>query len=92
MDNTIGLADARKKLPELTDRAYAGKTYTITRRGRALAVILGVDEYERLKEIERQQRTRDFHTLLAPPGADALNEADARQIAVEAVRQARGKA
>ncbi len=89
MSKKIGLADARKNLPELTDRAYAGSVYRITRRGRELAVILGVDEYQRLKEIEQQQRMQDFDALLAPPESNALSEDEARLLAVEIVRMVR---
>ncbi len=92
MSETINLAEARKKLPELVDRASAGQTYVLARRGREVAVIIGLEEYQRLKELNQQQRQADFDLLLAPPAPDALSEAEARQLALQVigeVRQAR---
>jgi prevent-host-death family protein len=89
--NNINLAEARQNLPELTDRAYAGQTFVLARRGRKLAVIMGIDEYLRLKEIE--QRERDFEILLSPPraGEDELSEEEAIDLAVQAVREVRAE-
>ena len=89
MNETINLSEARKKLPELTDRANAGHTYIVSRRGRELAVLLGIDEYRRLKAMEQQQRQKDFDILLAPPPADVLAEEAARELAVQIVREQR---
>lgn len=89
MSQTVNLSRARKNLPELTDRAYAGQVFVVARRGRELAVLIGVDEYRRLKEIEREQRQQDFDVLLAPPGPDALSEEEARKLAVQSVREVR---
>ena len=36
---TVGLFEAKQKLPELVERASAGKQIGITRRGKAVAVI-----------------------------------------------------
>ncbi|NCP16047.1 type II toxin-antitoxin system Phd/YefM family antitoxin [bacterium] len=89
MDITINLAEARRKLPELADRAGAGQTYVVSRRGRKIAVLIGVDEYQRYKAIELQQRERDFNVLLAPAPPNAPTEDQARSIAVQIVRKAR---
>src|SRR5262245_38158466 len=89
MYNIVNLADARKNLPELADRAYAGQTFILARRGRELAVIIGIDEYNRLIELERQQRDRDFDMLLAPPAPNSMSEEEARKLAVSAVREVR---
>jgi|GEM_PF-6326118 len=89
MDVTINLAEARRKLPELADRANAGQTYVVSRRGRKIAVLISVDEYQRLKAVELQQRERDFNVLLASPPPNTLTEEQARDIAVQGVREVR---
>ena len=89
--DSINLAEARQNLPELTDRAYAGQTFVLARRGRRLAVIIGIDEYLRLKELERQQRDQDFAILLAPPVRSELSEEEAVELAVNTVREVRAK-
>jgi prevent-host-death family protein len=89
MSETINLAEARKKLPELADRANAGQTYVVSRRGREVAVLIGVEEYQRLKALEEQQRQRDFDLLLTPPDSESLSEAEARQLAVRVIRETR---
>ncbi len=89
MSDSINLSEARKNLPELTDRAYAGQTFILSRRGRKLAVLIGVDEYNRLMEMERLQDERDFEVLLASPDPDAMSEEEAIALAVRAVREVR---
>jgi hypothetical protein len=63
----------------------------MSRRGRELAVLIGVDEYRRFKAIEQQQRQKDFDILLAPPAADAMAEEAARDLAVQIVRERRAQ-
>ena len=89
MIETINLAEARNKLPELTDRANAGQVYIVSRRGRELAVLMGIDEYRRLKALEQQQRLRDFDILLAPSPTNSLTEDEGRELAMQAVRDER---
>lgn len=48
---TIPLTEAKKKLPELVRNAQEqGKTYSLTRRGRPAAVLIGEEEYRSIKE------------------------------------------
>jgi len=89
MSETINLAEARKKLPELADRANAGQAYVVSRRGREVAVLIGIEEYQRLKALEQQQRQQDFDLLLAPPKRDAQSEDEARALAIQMIREAR---
>jgi prevent-host-death family protein len=91
MNTTVNLSDARKNLPELADRVKAGHVYILSRRGRELAVLISVDEYNRLKAIEQQQRQKDFDALLAPPPSDMLAEEAARDLAVHIVREQRSR-
>jgi prevent-host-death family protein len=85
----INLAEARQNLPELTDRAYAGQSFILARRGRKLAVIIGIDEYLRLKEIECEEREKDFDILLSPPENETLTEEEAIELAVRSVSEVR---
>jgi prevent-host-death family protein len=91
MKEIIPLSEARKNLPELTDKVNSGHTYIMSRRGRELAVLIGIEEYHRLKAIEQQQRQRDFDILLAPPDVDAMTEEEARELAVQIVRERRSR-
>jgi prevent-host-death family protein len=43
------IADARRNLPGLVDEAEAGAEVRLTRRGRPVAVVVSIDQYERLK-------------------------------------------
>ncbi len=83
----INLAEARQNLPELTDRAYAGQSFVLARRGRQLAVIIGIDEYLRLKEIECEQDEMDTEILLNLPTKSELSEEEAIELAVRTVRE-----
>ena len=89
MSETINLAEARRKLPELTDQASAGEAYIVSRRGREMAVLIGIEEYRRLKALERRQQLQDFDLLLAPPTAETMTEDQARELAVQVVREVR---
>ncbi len=52
------MADVRKHLADVIDRAHRGETPTIiTRRGKQEAVVIDIDEYQRLRELA--ERTED---------------------------------
>lgn len=63
------LQTAKQKLSELVDRALADGPQVITRRGHEVVVVIGVDEYRRLRG-----RRRDFKDFLfeGPPYFDDL--------------------
>jgi prevent-host-death family protein len=60
---------AKQKFSELVDRALADGPQVVTRRGREVVVVLGIDEYKRLR-----RRKRDFKQALleGPPYFDEL--------------------
>jgi prevent-host-death family protein len=89
MTETVNLAEARKNLPQLADGANAGQVYIVSRRGREIAALIGIEEYKRLKTLEMQQSQQDFNILLAPPTEDMLTEDEARELAVRVVREVR---
>ena len=49
MSKRYSIADARRNLPSLIDEAESGSEVELTRRGRAVAVVVSVEAYERLK-------------------------------------------
>ena len=51
MDRLIGMAEAKSKLADLVGQvAYKGERFILERRGRPMAVLIGVEEFEHLKE------------------------------------------
>jgi prevent-host-death family protein len=49
MAKTYSVADARAHLPDILDAVEAGKEIQLTRRGRAVAVVLSRQRYEALR-------------------------------------------
>ncbi|MBI5510264.1 MAG: type II toxin-antitoxin system Phd/YefM family antitoxin [Deltaproteobacteria bacterium] len=48
MARSYSIADARNQLPRLVHQAEAGQAVEITRRGRAVAVVVSIDDYAQL--------------------------------------------
>lgn len=48
------IAEARSNLPELVREAESGKAIELTRRGKGVAVLLGLRQYERLVSESRR--------------------------------------
>jgi prevent-host-death family protein len=49
MPKTYSVADARAHLPDILDDVEAGKEIQLTRRGRAVAILLSPEKYEALR-------------------------------------------
>ena len=49
MTHTASIAEARNQLPALVHSAEAGQPTALTRRGKTVAVLLSIAEFERLK-------------------------------------------
>ena len=50
MEQIVGMAEAKSRLAELVGQVkYGGETYILQRRGQPMAVLVGVDEFERLQ-------------------------------------------
>lgn len=50
MEKAVGMTEAKSRLAELVGQAkYGGKTFVLERRGQPMAVLISVDEFERLK-------------------------------------------
>jgi prevent-host-death family protein len=56
MPKRYPIADARKNLPSVVDEVEAGASVELTRRGRPVAVLVSLDEYERLTVKRRSFR------------------------------------
>jgi prevent-host-death family protein len=48
------IAEARSNLPKLIREAESGETIELTRRGESVAVLVGVEQYERLAARSRR--------------------------------------
>jgi prevent-host-death family protein len=49
MEHSYSIAEARANLPTLIDQVEAGMTIQLTRRGKGVAVMVSVNEYQRLR-------------------------------------------
>jgi prevent-host-death family protein len=50
MSSKYSVAQARANLPKILDEVELGREVELTRRGKPIAVVLSVEEYERLSE------------------------------------------
>lgn len=79
------LQDAKNRFSAVVDAALAGDPQRVTRRGRPAVVVLAVDEYERLRDIEKANAPtfaellldipsdgREFERLTLPPRSPDL--------------------
>jgi prevent-host-death family protein len=70
---TVGSFEAKTKLAELLDRVEAGETVTITRRGKAVALLAPVggasEQGQRRKAVEEILRWRIGKDRGAKPGS-----------------------
>ncbi len=62
----IGIEEARGKLGEIgSEVAEGAEPVVVTKRGRALAVLVGRDEFSRLKEAAAREAREELQTRLA---------------------------
>lgn len=64
------LQDAKNRFSALVNAALAGEPQHVTRRGEPAVVVLSVDEYERLRRIERADAPTFAELLLEIPQDD----------------------
>ena len=64
------LQDAKNKFSALVNAALAGEPQQVTRRGEPAVVVLAVDEYERLRQMERADAPTFAELLLEIPQDD----------------------
>ena len=61
------LQDAKNRFSAVVEAALAGDPQHVTRRGRPAVVVLAVDEYERLRSLEKANAPSFVDLLLAIP-------------------------
>lgn len=68
------LQDAKNRFSAVVNAALAGAPQRVTRRGKPAVVVLAVDEYERLRQLEKANAPTFVEHLLAIPkgGPDDL--------------------
>ena len=64
------LQDAKNRFSELVNAALAGEPQRVTRRGRPAVVVLAVEEYDRLRRLEKAQAPSLSELLLEMPQDD----------------------
>jgi len=64
------LQDAKNRFSALVNAALAGEPQQVTRRGEPAVVMLAVDEYERLRRLERAEAPTLGELLLEIPQDD----------------------
>ena len=70
------LQDAKNKFSELVNAALAGEPQEVTREGKPVVIVVAIDEYERLCQVEKAATPNFVEHLLAIPkgGPDDLFE------------------
>jgi prevent-host-death family protein len=57
MEQLIGMAEAKSKFASLIGQAaYGGKRFILERRGRPMAALIGMDEYQHLRSLEQEEQ------------------------------------
>ena len=64
------IQDAKNKFSALVNYALAGEPQHVTRRGEPAVVVLAIDEYERLRRMERADAPTFAELLLEMPQDD----------------------
>jgi len=84
----IGVAEAKNRFSEiLAKAAFAGQRFIVERRGKPMAAIIGIQEYEEFVKSQQEQRRRRFEGLRA--AAANMPEGEALDLAQEAVDSVR---
>lgn len=61
------LQDAKNRFSAVVDAAVSGSPQRVTRRGKPVVVVLAVEEYERLRHLEKANAPTFAELLLAIP-------------------------
>ena len=69
MNTTISTAEARKNFADIVNKvAYGKEPIVLTRRGKEVAALVSIDEFELLRQIEDYIDIEDAKKALAEPG------------------------
>ena len=74
---TINVGEAKSRFSELISRAAAGERFTIRRRNRPIAVLIGSSELERL---QRMSETAHRLAVVLGQDPDLLQEVEAQEV------------
>lgn len=72
MTRTVGVSEARAALPQILDQVTEGEEVTITRHGRAVAVLIRPDALRARRAGAALNTAEAIRDLLADAGAHAL--------------------
>lgn len=75
MSKQYSIAEARENLAHVIQEAEQGSTVRLTRRGRPVAVLLSLDEYERLSR-KRRSFWEAYQEFRQEYGNDGIETAD----------------
>ncbi len=64
------LQDAKNRFSAVVDAALTGRPQRVTRRGKPAVVVIAVEEYERLRHLEKAEAPTLAKLLLAIPQDD----------------------
>ena len=70
--STISLAEAKAKLSELVERAAAGETVEITRRGKPVARIVGIERRKKRIDFDAIRKIADSLPYQDEPASDFI--------------------
>ena len=76
-EGPIPVAEARQRLPQLLRSVEQGEDVQISRRGKPVAVLISVEEYDRLRR-RRSRRGRRRRRPWARPGGPRLRRRTTR--------------
>jgi len=90
MEKVVAIEEARKKLGQLVQEvASSRKPVVIARRNSERAVLLGYEEYERLKAHEGEAAEKRFQEALDRIHASVAKAGVKRAVVKEAIRKVR---
>jgi len=80
MADTVSLSDARNGLSELVNRArYGGERVTLSSRGKPVAVLLSVEDFEALEAMEDAADVRAYDEAKAADDGERVTLDDLRE-------------
>jgi len=76
LENQYSIAEAKNKLPSIIHSVEKGPSVKLTRRGRPVAVLLSIQEYERLsqKKMDFWLALKSFRKIAEKEGIEISNE------------------
>jgi prevent-host-death family protein len=70
--STWSLQDAKNRFSSVVEAARHGKPQVVTKHGKPAVVVVAVDEYARLRHLERLEAPTFVDHLLAMPADDGV--------------------